>query len=119
MMDILNFHPTVVAIIVVVLTMLATSLIQWTFLIRLKRYYSVQWYHAGSPTIWNNESLIAAWPTVRYLQKQQYWSSGDPEGAAFCHRFRHPMVIGYWLTVVVFIAAVFIAILNGWPPSWK
>src|SRR5690554_3085156 len=118
-MNVMSYHPTAIAIVVVGATMLATSLVQWTFLILLKRRHSAQWFHAGSPTIWRDRSLISAWSTVRYLQSRDYCFSGDHAGAAFCHRFRYPMVFGYWLTILVFVAGVSVALLNGWPPSWE
>jgi hypothetical protein len=117
-MDLSSYHPTVLAISIVVATMLATSLIQWTFLVLLRRRHLNQWRHAGSPTIWSDQSFISAWPTIRYLQNQGYWSSGDNDGAQFCHRFRYPMVIGYWLTIFVFAGGVYVAFENGFPPSW-
>src|SRR5690554_2015677 len=118
-MDLSNHHPTAIAIVVIAATMLATSLIQWTFLVLLRRRHSAQWFHAGCPTIWSDKSFISAWPTVRYLQSRSYWSSGDHAGAKFCHKFRYPMVVGYWLTIAVFTAGVSVAVLNGWPPSWE
>ncbi|MFC4362243.1 hypothetical protein ACFOX3_08015 [Simiduia curdlanivorans] len=116
-MEITN-HPTAHAIVVVISTMLFTSVIQWIFLLRLKSKYRDQWYHAGNPTIWSDQSFISAWPTVKYLQSKSYLSSGSGPGIGFCSLFRLPMVIGYWVTIIVFVAGVVIGIINGWPPTW-
>ena len=115
----MTYHPTAVAIAIVITTMLATSLIQWTFLIRLRCSHRSQWLHAGSPTIWSDQSFLSAWPTIRYLQNKAYLSSGDPGGARFCGRFRAPMVIGYWLTMAVFVGGIIVSVQNGWPSSWQ
>lgn len=118
-MDQIPNHPTAYAVIVVISTMLLTSIIQWAFLIRLRSKYSNQWIHAGSPTIWSDQSLLSAWPTIKYLQAKQYTSSGNFEGIQFCNYFRYPMVMGYWVTIFMFIGGVIIGINSGWPPSWS
>src|SRR5690554_400232 len=118
-MDLSSYHPSAIAIVTVVATMFATSLVQWTFLVLLRRRHSTQWRHAGAPTIWSDQSLMSSWPTVRYLQNQTYWNSGDSAGARFCHKFRFPMVVGYWLTISVFAAGVYVVWANGLPPSWE
>lgn len=83
--------------------LLATSIIQWTFLLRLKSKHREHWYHAGNPTIWSDQSFISAWPTVKYMQSKMYLSSGSESGISFCNLFRLPMVLGYWLTILVFV----------------
>ncbi len=112
-------HPTAYAIVVVVATMLTTSLIQWVFLIGLKNKHREQWYHAGNPTIWSDQSFISAWSTVKYLQFKNYKSSSDIHGVSFCNVFRLPMVIGYWVTILVFTGGVIVSVINGWPPTWE
>ena len=106
-------HPTAYAILIVVCTMLATSIIQWTFLIRLKSKHREQWYHAGNPTIWSDQSFISAWPTVKYMQSKMYLSSGSESGINFCSLFRLPIVFGYWLTILVFVLGVSVSMING------
>lgn len=118
-MTFLPDHPTSIAILVTVLTMVTTSAIQWSFLLGLKKRHPHQWRHAGSPTIWTDQSLFSAWPTVRYLQHKAYASSGDGAGIAFCSERRLPMVFGYWMTFAVFVTAVLVAISYGWPPGWS
>jgi hypothetical protein len=117
-MEITN-HPTAYAIAIVVCTMLTTSVIQWVFLLRLKVKHREQWYHAGSPTIWSDQSIISAWPTVRYLQNKMYQSSGSISGINFCNTFRLPMVVGYWFTILVFGVGIVVSLVNGWPPTWE
>jgi hypothetical protein len=112
-------HPTAYAVIAVIITMLTTSIIQWAFLLILKSKHKSQWHHAGNPTIWSDQSFISAWPTIRYLQNRMYISSGSEQGINFCENFRIPMVIGYWLTISVFIVGVIVGLINGWPPSWN
>ena len=112
-------HPTAYAIVIVVSTMLTTSVIQWIFLLRLKAKHREQWHHAGNPTIWSDQSLISAWPTVRYLQNKMYSSSGSMPGINFCNTFRLPMVLGYWVTILVFCVGVVVSVVNGWPPTWR
>lgn len=67
----------------------------------------------------SDQSFLSAWSTVKYLQKRQYWFSGSPVGIDFCSMFRLPMVLGYWVTILVFLAGVIVSIINGWPPSWS
>jgi hypothetical protein len=62
-------HPTAIALIYFLGMLIIGSAIQWTFLIKLKKHHSVQWEHAGKPTIFNNGDLIKAWPTTKYLLK--------------------------------------------------
>ncbi len=118
-MDLIPNHPTAIAVIIAILTMFFSSLIQWTFLIRLRSKHNSQWIHAGSPTIWSDQSFISAWPTIQYLKNKQYVLSGNAEGINFCGKFRYPMIIGYWTTIIVFVAVIIVGIINGWPPSWK
>jgi len=112
-------HPTTYAVILTIITMLITSVIQWTFLLRLKKSHKEQWHHAGSPTIWTDQSILSAWPTIKYLQQRLYLSSEDISGIDFCNKFRSPILIGYWLTVTVICGVILVAIINGIPPSWK
>ena len=118
-MDIIIDHPTAYAIVSVIVVMLATSLVQWTFLIKLKKHHAQQWDHAGNPTIWSDQSLLSAWPTIKYLQNKTYVSSRDTDGIKFCDSFRLPMIIGYWVTVAAFIMCLVVWMLNGWPSSWS
>jgi hypothetical protein len=112
-------HPTTYAVIITIITMLVTSVIQWTFLLRLKKSHTEQWLHAGSPTIWSDQSILSAWPTIKYLQQKIYLSSENMSGINFCNKFRSPMLIGYWLTVIVICGCIVVAIINGVPQSWK
>ncbi|MDE1465573.1 hypothetical protein [Spartinivicinus poritis] len=110
-------HPTAYSIVTIISTMLLTSIIQWIFLIVLKRRHRDQWYHAGTPTIWSDQSLLSAWLTIKYLQNKLYLSSGSAGGIHFCKLFRLPMVLGYWLTIAIFSVGIIVCIMNGWPPS--
>ena len=55
-------HPTAYAVVIVVTTLLATSLVQWAFLLGLKRRHRQQWNHAGNPTIWAIRALSVPGP---------------------------------------------------------
>jgi len=111
-------HPTAIALIYFLGMLIIGSAIQWTFLIKLKKHHSVQWEHAGKPTIFNNGDLIKAWPTTKYLLKKLYVDSGSNEGVKFCNSFRNSMIYGYFLTgstVPLFLVSM---LIFGWPPGW-
>jgi len=112
-------HPTAYAVVSVVSIMLTTSIIQWTFLIKLKNKHQKQWLHAGSPTIWSDQDFISALPTVKYLKNKDYLMSGCVNGINLCNRFRAPMWHGYWITVLAFCVGITVGVLNGWAPTWK
>lgn len=101
------------------LAMLGGSAIQYTFLRGLAKRHAAQWHHAGKPTIWTDQSVLSAWPTVRYLQRQAFRASGDAAGIAFCRRYRMSMVIGYWSTVAAFAALLLSLFTVGWPTAWS
>lgn len=88
------FHPTSIALGVLILAMCAGSVVQFVFLRGLRKHYPLQWDHAGRPTIWTDQSLMSAWPTIQYIQQRAYCASGDTAGAAFCHAYRAPLLTG-------------------------
>lgn len=112
-------HPTAIALGVLIAAMCGGSLVQFLFLRGLRKHHPNQWQHAGCPTIWSDQSLISAWPTIRYLQQRAFCTSGDKPGAAFCQRYRPPMLIGYWLTVASFAAVLVLLFTAGWPRQWQ
>ncbi len=112
-------HPTAVAVIVLASCMCIGSLVQWLFLLLLRRRYPQQWIHAGKPTLWTDQSLISAWPTIRYLQRGTFRVSGDRAGIAFCQRGKWPMIGFYWMTVICFLAVGVSIFVAGWPAQWR
>jgi hypothetical protein len=112
------FHPTAIAVGVLAVAMLVGTVVQFLFLRGLAKRHRAQWHHAGRPTIWSDQSLLSAWPTIRYIQRRAYRASGDPAGIAFCSRYRVPLLLSYWVTVFSFIAVVLLLFTAGWPNEW-
>lgn len=111
-------HPTVIALAVLVLAMCACSVVQFAFLRGLRNEHPAQWRHAGQPTMWTAQSLISAWPTISYLQRRAYRSSGNAAGIAFCDRYRAALLTGYWCTVVAVLFLFMFVFTAGWPNEW-
>jgi len=110
-------HPTAITLIYFLGMLIIGSAIQWTFLIKLKKHHTVQWEHAGKPTIVNNGDLVKAWPTTKYLMKKNYTTSGSNTGIEFCQTYRSSMIYSYFLTAVsvpLFLLSIFVF---GWPLS--
>jgi hypothetical protein len=112
-------HPTAIALGLLIAAMCGGSLVQFLFLRGLRKHYPNQWQHAGRPTIWSDQSLISAWPTIQYLQQNAFCGSSDRAGVAFCQRYRFPMLPGYWLTVATFTAFLALLFTVGWPVQWQ
>jgi hypothetical protein len=112
-------HPTGIAILVTLVAMLAGSVVQYTFLRSLRRRHPMQWQHAGSPTIWSDQSLLSAWPTISYLTHRRYRGSNDPQGVAHCEAYRTAMLALYWVTACAFAVAVIVGFVFGWPQQWR
>ena len=109
------YHPSAIIAITTGAMVIIGGIVQWVFLIGLRRKHSEQWHHAGSPTIWSDQSLFSAWPTVKYMQNKEYLTSGDASGIIFCNFFRIPFVLLYWSTVISFVALVISIFIFGWP----
>jgi hypothetical protein len=112
-------HPTAIAILATVAAMVTGSGVQYAFLRALRRRYPTQWQHAGRPTIWSDQSLVSAWPTISHLTHRRYRDSNDPSGITHCEAYRTAMLVLYWLTVSAFVSAVVIGLVFGWPPQWR
>jgi hypothetical protein len=108
-------HPTVYAMALFFAFMIGGSIVQWIFLIRLKRLDWEIWVRAGRPTIWSDRDLIRAWPTIKFLLGKKYLFTGTRVGHRFCSFYRYPLFLGYFgtcLSVIWFLVSLF---LNGWP----
>jgi hypothetical protein len=110
-------HPTIIATILFVSSLLIGGLIHWTYILKLKKHHSSLWVKAGSPTIRSDRDLFTTWPTIKFLLTKQYLLSGNLNGKAFCAAFRIPVVIGYFATCVSVPIFFLCIIFLGWPQS--
>jgi len=99
--------------------MCAGSFIQFLFLRGLRKHHPLQWEHAGCPTIWTDQSLFSAWPTISYIRRRAYRESGDVAGIAICERYRIALLIGYWGTTSSFVLFFFLLFSVGCPEEWQ
>lgn len=109
------FHPTVMALGALVFVMCFGSFVQFLFLRGLRKHHQEQWKHAGQPTIWTDQSLFSAWPTISYLQRRAFCSSNDSAGIVFCQRFRIALLLSYWGTVLLLVLFFVLLFTAGWP----
>lgn len=108
-------HPTVMALGALVFVMCFGSFVQFLFLRGLRKHHQEQWKHAGQPTIWTDQSLFSAWPTISYLQRRAFCSSNDSAGIVFCQRFRIALLPSYWGTVLLLVLFFVLLFTAGWP----
>ena len=118
-MNIPFHHPSAILAIALGVSMVISSIIQWSFLIGLRKKHKEQWIHAGSPTIWSDQSLMSAWPTVRYMKNKKYLDSYNELGIKFCHMYRVPFIFLYWSTVISFVLLMLSIFIFGWPKEWQ
>ncbi|MES2319593.1 MAG: hypothetical protein V4631_19100 [Pseudomonadota bacterium] len=112
-------HSAALVLWLLIVTMCTGSVVQFLFLRGLRKRHSSQWIHAGCPTMWTDQSIASAWPTVRYMQKREFLGSSNACGIAFCESYRTPFVTLYWLTLATFIAIVAAFGVFGVPPGWR
>jgi hypothetical protein len=108
-------HPTIIATIFFVSSLLIGGITHWTYILKLKKHHSSLWVKAGSPTIKSDRDLFTTWPTIKFLLNKQYVISGNLKGKEFCSSFRMPVLIGYFSTCIavpVFFLCIFVF---GWP----
>ena len=113
------FHPTSIAAIIWIVTMIAGTIYQYLFLRNLKNNHSKIWKNAGSPTIFTDGDLSSAWSTVKYMRDREYKQINDSDGILYCNEKRLGLLFWFWaiaLTVTVTLSLMFII---GTPESWN
>ena len=111
-------HPTAYIVVATGFFMVVGSVIQWVFLLMLRKQHSNLWNAMGRPTIWTDQSLFSAWPTIKFIQQKRYLSF-ESSSVSFCGFFYLPLVLFYWLTAIS-LAMFFVAIFAfGWPEQWN
>jgi hypothetical protein len=111
-------HPTAYIIVITAFFMVVGSIIQWTFLLMLRKNHSNLWYAMGRPTIWTDQSLFSTWPTIKFIQQKRYLNH-EFGSVKFCGFFHFPLVLFYWataLSLAMFFVAIFVF---GWPEQWR
>lgn len=111
-------HPTAYIIVITAFFMVIGSVIQWAFLLILRKKHSSLWNAMGRPTIWTDQSLFSAWPTIKFIQQKRYLSF-ESSSVSFCGSFYLPLITFYWATaisLVMFFVSIFVF---GWPEQWR
>lgn len=111
-------HPTAYLLILTGLFMIVGSLVQWTFLVILRRQHAKLWDFMGKPTIWTDQSLISAWPTIKFIQRKHY-RGFDLSSVRFCDAFYLPLIFFYWTTSLLTLVFFVVIGIYGWPAQWR
>ena len=113
-------HASAYAALIAAFFMTVGSVVQWSFLILVRKKYGKLWISMGRPTIWTDQSLITAWDTVKFIQYKKYASfSFDASAIKFCRRFRLPFIIFYLGACFSFVWLFISIIWLGWPEEWQ
>lgn len=103
-------HPTAYIAAIAAFFMVVGSIVQWVFLITLRKKHSNLWNAMGRPTIWTDQSLFSAWPTIKFIQQKRYLSF-EASSVGFCSSFYLPLILFYSATatsLVMFFVAIFV-----------
>ena len=112
-------HPTAIFLYVWVLIMISGTVYQYRFYKYLEKNHVMIWKDVGCPTIWSDQSLATAWPTVKYMKDRWYEDLTDTVGVEYCDKNRTKFLYWFWASATS--AAIFACFLFGigLPPAWE